>query len=178
MTRELWRYTPKLLELASLGCRVKVIAIVWSCINFTVFLFLMVPNKNRFLPRLGVTVLLVSDNTNVHSTLMLSLQKYLGQYMCCCRSPVNKMPTIITGDNIQTLYRRIRIKLYQLVREYHLTIQVDILFLFVKNIFYTFNCLNIFKADVTGLTDESADVCLRFSVDVTSHAFERILSLT
>ena len=38
--------------------------------------------------------------------------------------------------------------------------------------------LYIFKTNVMILTDEYVDACLRFSVHVTSEAFERVLSFS
>ena len=57
--------------------------IVSSRINFTVFSFVIVfNNKEKYLvPYLGVMMLLVSNNINIHSLWMQFLQKYFGPYV-------------------------------------------------------------------------------------------------
>ena len=49
-------YSPKLLELASVRCWIKVMVIVSSCINFTVFSFEMVSNKEKVGAQFGCYV--------------------------------------------------------------------------------------------------------------------------
>ena len=113
-------------------------------------------------------LLLLSDNINIQSPWMLSLEIFGS--VCAAAADYRQIrykPSIQAGAS------------KDFINEYNITSQF---FTSSRKIscseksFHVLHFLYIFKTNGTELIDESADVCLHFSGHVTSHAFERVLS--
>ena len=120
-----------------------------------------------FVPYQSVMLLLLSNNINIQSPWMLSLEIFGS--VCAAAAD----------------YRQIRYRpsipaeaSKDFINEYNNTSQF---FTSSRKIspeksFHIFHFLYIFKTNGTELIDESADVCLHFSGQVKSQAFESVLS--
>ena len=114
-------------------------------------------------------LLLLSDNINIQSPWMLSLEIFGS--VCAAAAD----------------YRQIRYKQAipagaskDFINEYNNTSQFfksPLKISCSEKSFHIFHFLYIFKTNGTGLIDESADVRLHFSGHVTSQAFERVMYL-
>ena len=147
------------------GCLVN----MWSCKNFTVFSFVIVfNNKKKFVPYQSIMLLLLSNNINIQSPWMLSLE-ILGS-VCAAAADYRQIrysPWIPAGAS------------KDFINEYNNTSQFftsSRKILCLEKSFHLFHLLYIFKMNGTEVIDESAVVCLHFSGHVTSQAFERVLS--
>ena len=114
-------------------------------------------------------LLLVSNNINIQSPWMLSLEIF-GSVCAAAAANYRQIryrPSILAGA------------FKDFINEYNNTSQF---FTSSQKIscaeksFHIFYFLNIFKMNGTELIDKSVDVCLHFSGHVTSQAFERVLS--
>ena len=124
----------------------------------------------KFVPYQSVMLLLFSNNINIQSPWMLSLEIFGS--VCVCAAAAD--------------YRQIRYRpsiparaSKDFINEYNNSSQF---FTSSRKIscseksFYIFHFSYIFKTNGTELIDESAVVCFHFSGHVKSQAFERVLS--
>ena len=136
------------------------------CINFTVFLFVMVSNNKKAVPYQRVMLFLLSNNINKLPPWMLSLEIF---WSACAAAAA--------------VYRQIRCRplmpagaSQDIFNEYNNTSQFCRSAHKISCSIFFFHFLYMLKTNGTELIDESADVCLHFSGHVTSPAFGRVLS--
>ena len=126
-----------------------------SCRNFTVFSFVRVPNNKMFVPYQSVMLLLLSNNINIQSPWMLSLELFGS--VCAA-----------AADYLQIRYRQSipAGASKDFINEYYNTSQFFTSLRktsCLEKSFHIFHFLYIFKTNGTEHIEESADVCLQFS---------------
>ena len=139
-----------------------------SCRNFTVFSFVMVSNNKKVCTISKCYVLLLSNNINIQSPWMLSLEIF--GFVCAAAADYRQIryrPSIPAGASKDFITE------YNNTSQFFTSSRKNRVRIFFSHIFHF---LHIFKTNGTELIDESADVCLHFSGHVTSQDFERVLS--
>ena len=124
----------------------------------------------KFVPYQSVMLLLLSNNINIQSPWMLSLEIFGS---VCAAAAAADYRQIRYRPSIPAGASKVFVNEYTNTSQFFTSSRKN---LCSEKSFHIFHFLYIFKTNGTELIDESADVCLHFSGHVTSQAFERVIS--
>ena len=141
-----------------MGYLVIVITIISGCINFIVFSFLIASDYIKRYAIFGCLII----STYIPNGCHPYRNSWVRMCWCFCRRPSNEVQTVIIDGSIQ-----IKTLLMNRITP-HNTLHVHEIYRFGKNNFYHLLAYVYLKTNVTELTNDSVDVCVHFSVYVTS----------